>query len=64
MAKKLIGTKAPAKYFIKRGVAETWTAEQVVRSVQRLVLILPVEEETENLKMRDEGSRVHVCKVS
>ena len=55
---------ATVQYFIKRDVAETWTAEQVVRSVQRLVLILPVEEQTENLRVRDEGSRVHVCKVS
>ena len=55
---------ATIQYFIRRGVAGTWSAEQVVRSVQRLVLILPVEEQTEDLMVKEEEAVVQVCKVS
>ena len=52
------------QYFVRRGVAEKWTAERVTRSVQRLVLILSVEEQTGELMVKDELSDVQVCKVS
>ena len=52
------------QYFVRRGVAEKWTVECVTRSVQRLVLILSVEEQTDELMVKDELSDVQVCKVS
>ena len=52
------------QYFVRRGVAETWSAERVTRSVQRLVLILSVEEQTDELMVREEHSHVLVCKAS
>ena len=52
------------QYFVRRGVAETWTTEQVTRSVQRLILILSVEEQTDELMVKEEHSHVLVCKAS
>ena len=52
------------KYFVRKGVADVWRSEVVARSVQRLVLILPVEEQTEDLVVREEGMHVQVCKES
>ena len=53
---------ATVQYFIKRGIAETWSAEQVVRSIQRLVLILSVEEQTGDLMVKDGHVHMQVCK--
>ena len=55
---------ATVQYFIRRGVGETCSATQVIWSIQRLVLILPVEEQAEYLLVRDDGGHVQVCKVS
>ena len=55
---------ATVQYFVRRGVAETWSAERVTRSVQRLVLILSVEEQAGELMVKDEHAHIQVCKVS
>ena len=55
---------ATVQYFVRRGVADSWRSEEVARSVQRLVLILPVEEQTEALVVREEELEVQVCKAS
>ena len=55
---------ATVQYFVRRGVAETWSAERVIRSVQRLVLMLSVEEQAGELMVKDELAHIQVCKVS
>jgi hypothetical protein len=55
---------ANVRYFVRKGVADVWRSEEVTRSVQRLVLILPVEEQTEALVVREEEVEVQVCKAS
>ena len=51
------------QYFVKRGNGEALTAQQVVRSVQRLVMVLPVEEQSENLQVQEDVAQVQVCKA-
>ena len=53
---------ATVQYFIRRGVSEKWSAEQVTRSVQRLVMILSVDEQTQDLMVKDEYVHVQVCR--
>ena len=53
---------ATVQYFVKRGIAETWSAEHVVRSVQRLVLVLSVEEQAGDLMVKDGHAHMQVCK--
>ena len=55
---------ATVQYFNRRGVVEMWSAAQVVRSVQRLMLTLLMEEQVDHLMVRDDGAYVQVCKVS
>ena len=55
---------ANVQYFVRRGVADVWKPEEVSRSVQRLVLILPVEEQNEALAVREEEAEVLLCKAS
>ena len=50
---------ATVQYF-KRGNSGGWTTQQVVRSVQRLVMILPVEEQMTRLQVKED----QVCKAS
>ena len=50
------------QYFIKQGNGEALTAQQVVCSVQRLVMVLPVEEQSENLQVQ-EDAQVQICKA-
>ena len=52
------------QYFVRGGLTETWRAERVNRSVQRLVLILSVKEQTDELMVKEEHSHVLVCKAS
>ena len=51
---------ATVQYFHRRGASEKWTAEQVTRSVQRLSLILSVEEQEAPLMVKDDVD-VQVC---
>ena len=53
---------ATIQYFVRKGVEEKWRAEQVTRSVQRLVLILSVDEQSDRLIVKEELSRVQVLK--
>ena len=53
---------ANVRYFSRRTNTEAWRSQEVVRSVQRLVMILPVEEQTGDLVVREEGVQVQVCK--
>ena len=50
------------QYFIKQGNGEALTAQQVVCSVQRLVMVLPVEEQPEKLQVQ-EDAQVQICKA-
>ena len=52
---------ATVQYFNRRDVSEKWTPEQVVRSVQRLSLILPVEEQGGKLMVKDCHAHLQVC---
>ena len=49
------------RYYNRKGIAEKWTSEQVVRSVQRLTLILPVEEQDASVMVKDYDYHVQVC---
>ena len=55
---------ATVQYFNRKGVSEKWSPEQVVRSIQRLSLILPVEEQEGRLVVQDTDAKVQVCKES
>ena len=44
---------ATVQYFIRRGVSEKWSAEQMTRSVQR---------QTQDLMVKDEYVHVQVCR--
>ena len=48
------------QYCLCGDAAEQWTAEQVERSVQRLSLILVVEEQESLLMVKDNDLRVQV----
>ena len=56
---------ATVQYFIRKGASEAaqskWAAEQVTRSVQRLSLILPVEEQDGELMVKDTTHGMQVC---
>ena len=54
---------AHIQYFVRRAVSEAWRSEVVVRSVQRLVLILPVEEQTEGLELREDEMSQGIVKA-
>ena len=52
---------AHVQYFIKRApVLDAWRSEVVVRSVQRLVLILPVEEQVGDLEVREDNTQAQL----
>ena len=51
---------ATVRYFIRGDTAEQWTAQQVERSVQRLSLILAVEEQESPLIVKDNDFSVQV----
>ena len=51
---------ATVRYYIRGDAAEKWTAKQVERSVQRLSLILPVEEQDSPLMVKDSDLSVQV----
>ena len=52
---------ATVRYFNKHDASNTWSAEQVTRSVQRLSLILPVEEQEQPLMVKEGSVDVQVC---
>ena len=52
---------ATIQYFNRKDVSMKWTPEQVVRSVQRLSLILPVEEQEGDLMVKDGNVHMQVC---
>jgi hypothetical protein len=52
---------ATVRYFSKK--SSVWRAEEVVRSVQRLVMILPTEEQQEDLIVQDDGIHVSIAKA-
>ena len=56
---------AVVRYFNRKGVSESWKPERVVRSVQRLTLILPVEEQDSavDVLFTDNVHAVQVCQV-
>ena len=49
------------RYYIRKGISDKWSAEQVQRSVQRLTLILPVEEHITSVIVKECGYYVQVC---
>ena len=51
---------ATVRYFVRGDTAEQWTAQQVERSVQRLSLILAVEEQETPLVVKDNDFSVQV----
>ena len=48
------------RYFIRKGLNEKWTAVQVVRSVQRLTLILSVKEQDTMMMVKDSDFSIEV----
>ena len=52
---------ATVRYFNKRDASDAWSAEQVTRSVQRLCLILAVEEQDAPLMVKEGSVDVQVC---
>ena len=56
---------AVVRYFNRKGVNESWKPERIVRSVQRLTLILPVEEQDSavDVLLTDNDHAVQVCQV-
>ena len=52
---------AVVRYYIQRGGSEKWTPEKVTRSVQRLILILPVEEQDTPVMVKDLDTHAQVC---
>ncbi len=52
------------RYFVRKDTPDRWGAEQVERSVQRLSLILPVEEQEAPLMVKDSDFNVQVVQGS
>ena len=52
---------AVVRYYIQRGGSAKWTPEKVTRSVQRLTLILPVEEQDTSVMVKDSDNHAQVC---
>ena len=50
------------RYFVRKDDPGPWSAEQVEQSVQRLSLILPVEEQEASLMVKDDELKAQVCK--